>query len=104
MRTGQQQTPPQLTALFTLGRGRARAVPAPDRSGWYVVQLENAVPGSAIAAPDLVENTRGQFGPVLGQEYGAQLAAAARRTVGVEINGAAVARLKSELVGGTAGQ
>jgi peptidyl-prolyl cis-trans isomerase D len=99
-----QQTPPQMTALFTLGKGRARAVPAADRSGWYVVQLENAVPGNAIAVPQLVEGTRAQFAPVLGQEYGAQLAAAARRSVGVEFNAAAVARLKSELVGGTAGQ
>jgi peptidyl-prolyl cis-trans isomerase D len=99
-----QPTSPQLNALFTLGRGRARAVRADDGSGWYVVALENSVPGNAIAQPQLVEGTRSQFAPVLGQEYGAQLAAAARRAVGVEINAAAVARLKSELVGGTAAQ
>jgi peptidyl-prolyl cis-trans isomerase D len=94
------RTPAQMTALFTLGKGRARAVPTEDRSGWLVVWLENAVLGNAMLAPQLVENTRAQFAPVLGQEYGAQLAAAARRQVGVEINAAAVARLKSELVGG----
>lgn len=99
-----QQTPPEMTALFTLGKGRARAVPAPDRSGWLVVWLENAVLGNAMLAPQLVENTRSQFAPVLGQEYGAQLAAAARRAIGVEINAAAVARVRSELVGGTQAQ
>jgi peptidyl-prolyl cis-trans isomerase D len=36
---------------------------------------------------------------VLGQEYGQQLAAAARKAVGVEINAAAVERLKRELTG-----
>lgn len=96
-----EQTPPEMTALFTLGKGRARAVPAPDRSGWQVVWLENAALGNAMLAPQLVDNTRAQFGSALGQEYGAQLAAAARRSIGVEINAAAVARVKSELVGGT---
>ncbi len=94
------QATPQMNALFTLGRGRARAVPAADRSGWYVIALENAVPGNALGAQQLVDNTRAQFGPVLGQEYGAQLAAAARAAVGVETNPAALARLKSELIGG----
>lgn len=101
---GDGQATPQLNALFTLGRGRARAVPAADRGGWYVVALENVVAGNAMAAPQLIDNTRAQFAPVLGQEYGAQLAAAARQSVGVEINAAAVARLKSELIGGAPGQ
>ena len=68
-----EQATPQMTALFTLGKGRARAVPAADRSGWYVVALEQSAPGNAMGTPQLVDNTRQQFGPVLGQEYGAQL-------------------------------
>lgn len=93
------QPQPQLTALFTLRQGKARVVPAPDRSGWYVVAVESVVPGDARGQPPLIEATRQQFAPVLGQEYGQQLAAAARRAVGVEINAAAVARLKRELLG-----
>lgn len=100
MRQAQPQNKALLDALFTLGTGKARAVPAPDRSGWYVVALEKAVPGDARGQPQLVQATQSQFSPVLGQEYGQQLAAAARKAVGVEISPAAIARLKSELIGG----
>lgn len=99
LRQAQEQTRPELEALFTLARGKARVVPAPDGSGWYVVALQNVVPGDARGQPQLVEATRAQFAPVLGQEYGQQLATAARKSVGVDINAAAVARLKSELIG-----
>jgi len=90
---------PQLDALFALPRGKARIAPAPDRSGWYVVALETSIAGDARTQPQLIAATRGQFAPVLAQEYGQQLAAAARAAVGVDINAAAVARLKSELLG-----
>jgi peptidyl-prolyl cis-trans isomerase D len=102
--TLQQARPatPQLAAMFATRRGKARIVAAPDRSGWYVVTVENVVPGDARGQPQLVEATRAQFAPVLGQEYTAQLAAAARRAVEVDINAAAIARLKSELTGAAA--
>ena len=93
---------PELEALFTLGTGKARAIPVADKSGWYVVALQNATPGDARAQPQLIMATQSQFSPVLGQEYGQQLAAAARKAIGVEISPAAVARLKSELIGGNA--
>jgi peptidyl-prolyl cis-trans isomerase D len=93
------QPSPQLAVLFSTRRGKARIVPASDASGWYVVTVENIVPGDARGQPQLVEATRQQFAPVLGQEYGQQLAAAARKAVGVEINRAAVERLKRELTG-----
>ncbi|NNM75786.1 peptidylprolyl isomerase [Sphingomonas sp. ID1715] len=94
--------PPQLAALFGTRRGKARIVAAPDGSGWYVVTVETVVPGDARSQPPLIESTRAQFAPVLGQEYAQQLAAAARRAVGIDVNAAAVARLKSELIGGNA--
>jgi peptidyl-prolyl cis-trans isomerase D len=103
LQTG-QPLDPQVAALFQLVKGKARVVPAADRSGFHVVQLETVVQGDARSQPQLIEATRQQFSPVLGQEYGRQLAAAARQSIGVDINGAAVARLKSELIGGTAGQ
>lgn len=102
LRQAQEQARPELEALFTLGRGKARVVPAPGKSGWYVVSLGNVVPGDARGQPQLIEATRSQFAPVLGQEYGQELAAAARKAIGVNINPAVVARLKSELIGGGA--
>ena len=58
----------------------------------------------ARSQPQLIQATRAQFAPVLGQEYGQQLATAARKAIGVEVNGAALARLKSELIGGATAQ
>lgn len=104
LRQAQQQARPELDTLFTLGRGKARAIAAPDKSGWYVVALQTVVPGDASTQLPLIQATQAQFSPVLGQEYGQQLAAAARQTVGVKISPAAVARLKSELIGNTPGQ
>jgi len=100
LRTGAQPQP-QMEALFALMKGKARVVPAPDKSGWYVVALDGIVAGNAQDQPQLIEATRVQFSPVLGQEYGQQLASAARKAVGVQINAAAVARLKAELIGGS---
>ncbi|MBA2920378.1 peptidylprolyl isomerase [Sphingomonas sp. MAH-20] len=98
------QPQPQMEALFALTRGKARVVEAPDKSGWYVVTLDDVIAGNAASQPQLIEATRVQFSPVLGQEYGQQLATAARKAVGVEINPAAVARLKAELIGGAGGR
>lgn len=95
-----QQVEPQVAALFALRPGKARVVPAKDRSGWFVVTVDGIAPGDARTQPQLLQATRAQFSSVFGQEYGQQLAAAARKAIGVEINPAAVARLKSELVGG----
>jgi peptidyl-prolyl cis-trans isomerase D len=103
LRTGAQPQP-QMEALFALTRGKARVVEAADNSGWYVVALDGIVAGNAQGQPELIEATRAQFSPVLGQEYGQQLAAAARKAVGVEINPAAVARLKAELIGSAGGR
>jgi peptidyl-prolyl cis-trans isomerase D len=93
---------PQLAALFATARGKARIVAAADGSGWHVVTVETIVPGDARGQLQLIESTRQQFAPVLGQEYGRQLAAAARQAVGVEVNAAAVERLKRELTGAAA--
>lgn len=101
---GNNRLPGQVAALFDLTRGRARVIPAPDLAGWYVVQLEQVQRGDVRAQPGLVEGIAGQLGPVLGQEYAQQMIAAMRKSVGVDVNNAAVTKLKRDLVGATGGQ
>lgn len=92
---------PRLDALFGPRAGGARLAPAADMAGWYVVRVDQIVPGDARGQPALIQASRAQFGPVLGQEYAQQLIAAARRELGSEINQAALAALKRDLIGPT---
>jgi peptidyl-prolyl cis-trans isomerase D len=101
---GATRLPPQVATLFELGRGGARVIPAPDLAGWYVVQLEQVQRGDARAQPGLIEGIAGQLGPTLGQEYAQQLIAAMRTSVGVDVNTAALGKLKRDLLGANGGQ
>ena len=56
------QVPPPMAMMFSLPRGKARLLPAPDGRGWFVVYLDRIVPGDARKEPGLVRAVRGQFG------------------------------------------
>lgn len=90
---------PQLAILFSMAEGRARAIPAADGKGWYVVQLDKIDRVDPKTAPGLIEATQAQFGQVLGQEYVEQFVSAIRQKMGVKRNEAAIARLKAEMAG-----
>ena len=96
------QVPPPLAMLFSLPRGKARLLAAPNGAGWFVVALQNVVPGDANKEPGLAEAVRGQFAQVLGDEYGRQFSNAIRDSLEVKRNEDALRKLKSDLTGGTA--
>jgi peptidyl-prolyl cis-trans isomerase D len=91
-------TPP-LQVLFTMPRGKARMIPAPQNAGWLIVSLETIVPGDASKEAGLTETVRNQFVSVMGDEYAQQLVGAIRGTVSVRRNEQAIAKLKGELAG-----
>jgi peptidyl-prolyl cis-trans isomerase D len=97
-RQGQQVSPP-LQALFTLPRGKARMMPAPNNGGWLVVFLDKIVPGDANQEAGLIESVRSQFVSVLGDEYAQQMVGAIRGGLKVRRNEQAIAKLKAELLG-----
>jgi peptidyl-prolyl cis-trans isomerase D len=94
--------PPPLAMMFSMAKGKTKLLAAPDNAGWFVVHLDTITPGDATKAPGLIEATRGEFGRVVGQEYAEQFTNAVKKDVGVQINDAAVARLKSQFSGNTA--
>jgi peptidyl-prolyl cis-trans isomerase D len=96
------QVPPPLAMLFSLPRGKARLLPAPNGAGWFVVHLGTIVPGDARKEPGLVQAVRSQFAPVIGEEYAAQFTAAMRAGAKVKRNEDALRKLRAELGGGTA--
>jgi len=99
-----RQVPPPLAMLFSLPRGKARLLAAPDGTGWFVVHLGTVVPGDARREPQLTEAIRGQFSQILGDEYAQQFTRAVQAELDIERNPEAVARLKAEMLGNSGAQ
>lgn len=93
------QVPPPMAMMFSLPRGKARLLPAPDGRGWFVVYLERIVPGDSSKEPGLTQAVRTQFAQILGEEYARQFSAAIRDALKVERNEEALRKLKAELAG-----
>lgn len=95
-----QQVPAPLAMLFSLPRGKARTLAAPNGSGWFVVYLERTVPGDASKEPGLTQAVKSQFAQVVGDEYAQQFNTAMRNRADYKRNEEALAKLKRELTGG----
>jgi peptidyl-prolyl cis-trans isomerase D len=97
-----QPVPPPLAMMFSLPRGKARLLAAPQGAGWFVVHLEQTAPGNASSAPGLIQATRTQFQRILGEEYAAQFTRAVEKSVKVERNEDAIRATKRGLTTGGA--
>jgi peptidyl-prolyl cis-trans isomerase D len=93
------QVPPPMAMMFSLPRGKARLLPAPDGRGWFVVYLDRIVPGDASKEPGIIQAVRSQFGAIIGEEYARQFTTAIRDDLKIERNDEALRKLKSELAG-----
>jgi peptidyl-prolyl cis-trans isomerase D len=93
------QVPPPMAMMFSLPRGKARLLPAPDGRGWFVVYLDRIVPGDASKEPGLIQAVRRQFEGIIGEEYARQFTTAIRDELKIERNDEALGKLKAELAG-----
>ncbi|HEX8512817.1 MAG TPA: hypothetical protein VF688_06900, partial [Allosphingosinicella sp.] len=93
------QVPPPMAMMFSLPRGKARLLPAPDGRGWFVVYLDRIVPGDASKEPGLIQAVRTQFQGIIGDEYARQFTSAIRDDLKIERNDEALGKLKAELAG-----
>jgi peptidyl-prolyl cis-trans isomerase D len=93
------QVPPPMAMMFSLPRGKARLLAAPNGRGWFVVYLEKVVPGDARKEPGIIQAVKSQFAQILGDEYARQCAAAIRGSLDVRRNEAALRKVKAELLG-----
>lgn len=96
---GGQQVPPPLALLFSMAEKKVKRLEAPGKQGWFVVYLDKIIPGDVNTQPQLVAAMQQQFGQMVGQEYAAQFANAAKAMLGVERNKEASAKLKRQLTG-----
>jgi peptidyl-prolyl cis-trans isomerase D len=92
-----QPVPPPLVMLFSLPKGRAKILAAPNGAGWFVVHTQSTTPGNATSQPQLIQATRTQFERILGEEYGAQFSRALQSRLNIERDEAKIQSLKRQL-------
>lgn len=91
--------PPPVQLMFSMAAKKAKMTEAPNGGGYWVVWLDEIQAGNARGNDGLIAQTRGQLGQMIGLEYIEQFSAAARKSIGVRRNEAAIARLKAQLGG-----
>ena len=94
-----QRTPPPFRVLFSMAQGTVKLLPAPNNRGWYVIALNQIVPGQVAAGDPRLAQVRQELGRLSGMEYAAALRRAAQLEVGVERNEAAIRAVRNQLTG-----
>ncbi len=91
--------PPPLALMFSMAEGTAKRLEAPNRSGWFLVDLNEIETGTIAPNNPLYAQARQELSAALGREYGDQFRAAIREAVGVERNADAIAAVRRQLSG-----
>jgi peptidyl-prolyl cis-trans isomerase D len=91
------QIPPALQALFTLGQGKSRLVPDPQRRAFFVVKVNKIVPGNALLQPALISQMQSELQQALSQDYDRQFLNAIREEMKARRNESAIAADKQRI-------
>ena len=95
-----QKVPPTLQLLFEMAQGTAKKLEAPNKAGFLVVALTKVTPGAIKADDPFLARARVELGQLASREYVDELRLAVREAVGVKRNEAAIAALRTQLIGG----
>ncbi|HEU5483016.1 MAG TPA: peptidyl-prolyl cis-trans isomerase, partial [Sphingomicrobium sp.] len=82
--------PAPLRVLFSTAKGKVQTGPDPEGRGFFVVKVNEIIPGNALNQPSLISQVQSQFSEPIAQEYAQQFLAAAEADVGVERNATAI--------------
>ncbi|MCM3419596.1 peptidylprolyl isomerase [Sphingopyxis alaskensis] len=95
-----ERVPPELALLFSMAEGSVKTLEIPGNRGWMVIALDEVRrPDPKAIEPERVAAIARPLAPAFGNELLEQLAAEARRRVGVTINKGLVDQLRRELTG-----
>lgn len=94
--------PPPLVLMFSMAENSTKLLEAPNNQGWIVVKLDKIDRGNATGNTAVIRATQDDLGKVVGREYAEQFSNAVKGVIGVKRNVAAIAALKSRLLGQTA--
>lgn len=96
-----QQVPPPVVMLLNTPKGQARVIPAPGGQGWFVVKVDDVVPGNIAEAPQLTDAVRQSLVRDAGNEMAESFVRAIERDVGVVRKPEAVKAVNRRLTGAT---
>lgn len=92
-----RQVPAPIVMAFNMAPKRAKLVEAENRSGYYVVWLENIDRKDATGNADAIASARRDLAPLVGGEYARQFVASIRTEVKVTRDEPAIKRLHDNL-------
>jgi peptidyl-prolyl cis-trans isomerase D len=95
----QGRVPPPLALMFSMAKGTAKRLEAPQDNGWFVVKLDDISLPALEKNDPLVGATQQQLAAVFGSEYAEELVHAAQISVGVKKNQAAIDAVARQLTG-----
>ncbi|MBA4751603.1 MAG: SurA N-terminal domain-containing protein [Sphingopyxis sp.] len=97
---GGKPVPPELALLFSMAKNSVKTLEIPGNRGWMVIALNDVQrPDPKAIDPARVAAIAQPLAPAFGNELIEQLAAEAKRRVGVTINKDLVNQLRAELTG-----
>lgn len=99
----QPKIPAPIALMFTMVKGAAKRLEAPNGAGWVIVQLKDVEPGQIAPNDPVIAAASGEFGRLVGKEYAEELRAAFRAEVGVKRNESAIRTLRTTLNGPAGG-
>lgn len=94
-----EKVPPPLALFFSMAEGTSKRLLGASNGGWYVVKLDDIVPGKVSATDPVLAQAKQELGQLAGNEYEAQFRAAVRTEVGVERNKNAIDAVRRRLLG-----
>jgi peptidyl-prolyl cis-trans isomerase D len=95
--TAKDPVPPAVQALFLLGQGKARSVPAPNDRGFVVVKVDKIIPGNALLQPNLIAQMQTELQGATSDAYAQQFIAAAGKFLDLERHPEAIAAAKRRI-------
>jgi peptidyl-prolyl cis-trans isomerase D len=98
----QQNVPAPVVLMFSMAKGKAKLLPAPNNQGWMVVYVAEVKRGNIAEAPALITQSGNEIRAQMGNEYATQFANAAKTALGFKENKTQLLALKKRLSGAAA--
>ncbi len=94
----QGNVPPALKILFSAGAGKARMAANPGGGGFFVVKVNEIIPGNALGAPQLIGQVQGELNQAAAQDYAQQFVADMKRELKIKRNESAIQGFRARML------
>ena len=92
------QVPPPLAMMFSMKKGTAKLLQAPQNGGWFVVYLANTEAGNAAGETQMIAATRADLSNALSNELIEQFVKAVEREEKIKRNDKGIASFRQQLL------